>query len=435
MNRFIEEYKKKLTTPEKAVEHIKSGDTIVYNSSVAEPPALLVAIAERVRTSELRDIKIYSSLPGEYAARTILAPDLADCIQNHSWFVTASDRSSVKVGMSYYVPIYVHEIPRICRDFMSIDLVVTTVSPMDKSGFFTFGVCNDYIGDAARNAKRFAVEVNENMPRVFGDSLIHISEVDAIAENHVPLLETPFPRPRPEDEIIGKTIMEMVPDGATLEFGIGGIPNALAGFLKGHKDLGIHTGVFVPAMVDLIEKGVITGNKKNLHPRKHVFMVAQGNKQMYDFLNDNPSAESYPASYVEDPQIIAQNDNMISINTIIEIDLTGQCNSEYLAGSQFSGVGGQVDFVRGAFNSKGGKSLLAFYSTGKNGQISRIVPRFGPGTVVTTSRTDVNYLVTEYGAVNLKGKSTRERALAIISLAHPSFRDELLRAAEDIYLI
>lgn len=435
MNIYAAEYKKKLTTPEKAVKRIKNGDTLVHGSTISEPPALLAAVADRARGGSLKDIKVYSSLPMEYAAKTVLSPDLSDCIQAYSWFVTAADRARVKVGLSYYVPNYIHQIPRLCSDFMDIDVVITTVSPMDKAGYFTFGAVNDYTSVAARNCKTLIVEVNENMPRVFGDSLLHISEVAAVVENHVPLLEMTSPEPKPEDEIIARYIAEMVPDGATIELGLGGIPNAIAHLLEGRKDLGIHTGVFVPAMVDLIEKGVITGRKKTLHPRKHVFMVAQGTRRMYDFINDNPSMECYPASYTEDPSVIAQNDSMISINTIIEVDLTGQCNAEFLAGSQFSGTGGQLDFVRGAFNSRGGKSIQAFYSTAKKGKASRIVPRFEPGTVITIPRMDTHYLATEYGVVNLKGKSTRDRALDIISIAHPKFRDELLREAENMYLI
>jgi len=435
MRTYAAEYKQKLTTPEKAVELIKNGDTLAHGSTISEPPALLAAIAHRAREGSLKDIKVYSSLPMEYAAKTVLSPDLSDCIQAYSWFVTAADRARVKVGLSYYVPNYIHQIPRLVSDFIDIDVVITTVSPMDKAGYFTFGAVNDYTSVAARNCKTLIVEVNENMPRVFGDSLLHISEVAAVVENHIPLLEIMSPEPKPEDEIIARHIADMVPDGATIELGLGGIPNAIAHLLEGRKDLGIHTGVFVPAMVDLIEKGVITGRKKTLHPGKHVFMVAQGTKRMYDFINDSPSMESYPASYTEAPAVIAQNDNMISINTIIEVDLTGQCNAEFMAGSQFSGTGGQLDFVRGAFDSKGGKSIQAFYSTAKSGKVSRIVPRFEPGTVITIPRMDTHYLATEYGVVNLKGKSTRNRALDIISIAHPKFRDELLREAEDMYLI
>jgi itaconate CoA-transferase len=259
--------------------------------------------------------------------------------------------------------------------------------------------------------------------------------VAAIVENHVPLLEMIPPEPKPEDEIIGKYIAEMIPDGATIQLGFGGIPNSITRCLKGHKDLGIHTEVFGPGMMDLIEKGVVTGRRKNLHPRKNVFTVAQGTRKMCEFMDDNPSMESYSVSYVNDPAVIAMNDNMISINSILEVDLLGQCNAEFLAGSQFSGTGGQLDFVRGAFNSRGGKSILTFYSTTTDRQISRVVPRFETGTVVTTPRMDTHYLVTEYGVVNLKGKSTRERALDIISIADPKFRDDLLLEAENMHLV
>ena len=435
MNNYHAKYQQKLTTPKKAVESIENGSTIVHGLSIAEPPALLSAIADRARAGDLKDIKIFSLLPSQHAAETVLSPDLSDCIQTYSWFVSGSSRSLVKVGLSYFVPNYFHQIPRLCRDFMQIDVTITTVSPMDNAGYFSFGTANDFTSTAARHCKRLIVEVNENMPRVFGDSLLHISEVDAIVENHVHLLEIIPPESQPEDEIIGRYIAEMVPDEATIQLGLGGIPNAIARYLEGHKDLGIHTEVFGPGMVDLIEKEVVTGRKKTLHPRKHVFTVAQGTKKMYEFMNDNPSMESYPVSYTNEPAVIAQNDNMISINSIIEVDLLGQCNAEFLAGSQFSGTGGQLDFVRGAFNSHGGKSILVFYSTAKNGEISRVVPRLETGTVVTTPRMDTHYLVTEYGVVNLKGKSTRERALDIISIAHPKFRDDLLKEAENMYLI
>jgi len=435
MNPYLAEYKRKLTTPDKAAALVKNGDTLIPGTSVSEPPALLTAIANRAREGDLKNLKVYTALPMQHCARTVLAPDLADVIQAYSWFVTPADRARIKVGLSYYVPNYIHEIPRLISDYIKLDVFITTVSPIDQSGFFTFGAVNDNASVAARKCRTLIVEVNENMPRVFGDSLLHISEVSAAVENHVPLLELHSPEPKPEDENVAKNIIGLIPDGATIELGLGGIPNAIAHLLKDHKDLGIHTGVFVPAMVDLIEKGVINGRKKTLHPRKHVFMVAQGTKRMYDFINDNPSMESYPASYTENPEVIAKNDNMISVNTIIEVDLTGQCNAEFMAGSQFSGTGGQLDFVRGAFNSKGGRSIQAFYSTARNGKASRIVPRLETGTVVTIPRMDTHYLATEYGAVDLKGKSTRERALDIISLAHPHFRDELLREAENMYLI
>ncbi|MDP3564808.1 MAG: acetyl-CoA hydrolase/transferase C-terminal domain-containing protein [Methanoregula sp.] len=435
MKTTVEQYKEKTTSPWQAMERVKSGDTIVYGMSIAQPPALLGALAERARSGGVRDLKVYTFLPREHATTTVLSPDLCDCIENYSWFVGAADRNSVKVGLNYHVPSYLHQIPQIVSEYMDTDIAMATVSPMDKAGFFSLGTANDYFSTAARHCKRLFVEVNRNMPRVFGDSLIHISEVDAVVENHVPLMELRIADAKPEDDIIGPAIAAMVPDGATIQLGIGNLPNAVARYLKDHKDIGIHTEMLTEGMVNLIEAGVANGRRKNLHPRKHVYTTAAGTKQMYEFMNDNPSMESYAASYVCLPSVIAQNENMISINSVLEVDLLGQANAEYLEGATFSGTGGQLDFVRGAFASRGGKSFLAFYSTAKSGTISRVVPRLASGSVVTTPRADTHYLATEHGIVNLKGKSTRERALAIISLAHPKFRDELMRQAEDMYLI
>ena len=432
---YRSDYQKKLTTASRAVERIPQGGVIVHGMGTAEPPALLEAIADRVRLGDLKEIKVFSLLPMEYAARTILAPDLSQKIDAYSWFVSSANRELVHRGLHRFVPNEFHQIPRLIRDFMKVDVTITTVSPMDESGYFSFGTINDYISTAARYCKRLIVEVNPNMPRIFGDALLHVSEVSAIVEHEAPLLEVIPAAPKPEAEAISHLIADMVPDGATIQLGIGGIPNAVCHHLESHKDLGIHSELFCPGMHHLIKKGVITGRRKNLHPRKHIFTNALGDRQMYQFMHDNPSMNSYPVSYTNDPHIIAQNDHMISINSTIEVDLLGQCNSEYLGGYEFSGTGGQLDFVRGAFNSRGGKSIIAFYATTHHGQVSRIVPRLGSGAVVTTPRMDTHYLVTEFGAVNLKGKSTRERALDIISLAHPQFRADLLKEAEEMRLL
>ena len=240
---------------------------------------------------------------------------------------------------------------------------------------------------------------------------------------------------KPEDEIIGKRLAELIPNGACLQLGIGSLPNAVAENLEGHKDLGIHSELLVPGMINLIKKGVITGRKKNFHPRKHLFAVAFGPKEMYEFMDDNPTMESYSSEYIMDPVNIAKNDNLISINAILEVDLTGQCNAETLEGFEFSGTGGQLDFVRGAYSSTGGKSILVLHSTAKEGKISRVVPRLPAGAGITTPRMDTQYLATEHGVVNLKGKSTRDRALEIISIADPKFRDDLLKEAENLSLI
>jgi len=429
------EYKKKLTTAAKAAERVESSSTLVHGMAAGEPPALLEAIAERVRSDGLTDLSVYSLLPMAHAAKTVLAPDLADRVHSYSWFVSASDREMVGSGLSYFIPNEFHQVPRFCREYMDIDVVVTTVSPMDKAGFFTFGAINDYISTAARHCGTLIVEVNPRMPRVFGESLLHISEVDAIVENEQPLPELQPAAPRPEAEVIGRSIAELVPDGATLQLGIGGIPDAAARFMEGHSDLGIHTELFGPGMVSLIKKGVVTGRRKNIHPRKHVFANALGDQELYEFIDDNPSMESYPVSYVNAPHVIASNDNMISINSTLEIDLLGQCNSEFLDGREFSGTGGQLDYVRGAFQSAGGKSFIAFYASTHDGEISRIVPRLEPGTVVTTPRMDTHYLATEHGVVDVKGKSTRQRALDIIGLADPKFRDDLLAAAAQMHII
>jgi len=429
------DYQKKLMTAARAVAHIAHGSTLVHGMGTGEPPALLGAIADRVRYGDLRDLKVFSLLPMAHVEQTLLAPDLSDRLAAYSWFVSGADRELVKHGRNHFVPNEFHQIPRLLRDFMKIDVTITTVSPMDKAGFFSFGTVNDYISTAARYARRLIVEVNRHMPRVFGDSLLHVSEVDAIVENHQPLLEVVPVQPKPEAEAIGHIIAAMVPDGATIQLGIGGIPNAVCLHLENHQDLGVHTELFCPGMMHLIKKGVINGRRKNLHPRQHIFTNALGNREMYEFMHDNPSMTSYPVSYTNDPHVIAQNDHMISINSTIEVDILGQCNSEYLGGFEFSGTGGQLDYVRGAFNSRGGKSIIAFYSTAHNGEVSRVVPRFNPGTVVTTPRMDTHFLVTEFGAVNLKGKSTRERALDVISLAHPRFRDDLLQEAENMRLL
>jgi itaconate CoA-transferase len=429
------EYKRKLVTPEHSIGAIKDGDMLVHGFGLAEPPALLKAISGRLRMGDLKRLKVFAGLPFKHMSETLLAPDLMDCVEVYAQFVGAGSRGLVHTGLAYFVPNHFHQVPRLLTEFIGVDVCVTTVSPMDQSGFFSFGTANDYTSAAARAARVLIVEVNSFMPRVFGDSLIHISEVDAIVENDEPLITLPTARPLPEDEIIGKTIAGMIADGSCLQLGFGTLPSVVAGYLEGHKDLGLHTEVFIPAMVNLIKKGVITGAKKTLHPRKHIFTNAIGGVEMLDFMNNNPSIESYPVSYTNHPSVIAKNDRMISVNAVLQVDLTGQCNSEFLYGNQYSGTGGQLDFVRGAFDAKEGKSILALYATAKNGKISRIVDRLDYGATITTPRTDTHFLVTEFGTANLKGKSTKERALAIVELAHPRFREELLRKAEEMYII
>ncbi|MCX7125184.1 MAG: 4-hydroxybutyrate--acetyl-CoA CoA transferase, partial [Gammaproteobacteria bacterium] len=370
----------------------------------------------------------------------ILQYELMDVIKPYPGFLGSKERALVKQGdadgnrkVIFYVPNSFSYMPRYFRERIALDTCVVTVSPMDKSGFFTFGTNNDYTSTAAKVAKKVIVEVNKNMPRVFGHSLIHVSEVTAIVENTVPLIAINPRPPLPEDEKIGKAIVKLIPDGATIQMGVGGVPDAVCQYLTKHNDLGIHSELLSPGMVELIKKGVVTGKCKKLNPDKHVFTLALGNKEMYEYMNDNPSMESYPVDYVNNPSMIAKNDNVISVNSVIEVDLFGQVNAEEIHGRQFGGPGGQNDFVRGAYLSKGGKSILAFESTTQQGKISKIVPSLTG--VVTDLRIDTQYVATEYGIVDLKGLSSHERALQLISIAHPDFRDELIEAAKNIHLL
>ncbi|MFO7726838.1 MAG: acetyl-CoA hydrolase/transferase C-terminal domain-containing protein [Desulfonatronovibrio sp.] len=434
MNPYASEYSRKLISAQTAAAAIAQGSIIIHGVTIAEPPALLKAISDRARAGDLRGVTIYSFNPQKCAADTYLQPDLVDVITAKSWFLSRATRKLATAGLVQFIPSYLHQVPKFIREYMKVDICVTTVSPMDAAGFFSFGTANDLTSTAARQADHLIVEVNENMPRVFGDSLLHVSEVDAVVENHAPLLQIPAPPFNPLDKTVGKLIAEIIPDRAVLQLGIGTLPNGICPQLDGHKDLGIHSELFGPGMMDLIVKGVATGRHKSLHPRKHVFSVAYGTDEVFAFMNDNPSMESYPSDYVMDPAIIARNDHMIAVNSILEVDLSGQCNAEHLAGYQFSGTGGQLDFVRGAYAARGGKSIMTLYSTAKNETISRVVPALKSGAAVTTPRMDVHYLCTEYGLINLKHRSIGERAELIISIAHPAFRDQLTRSAEKMRL-
>jgi itaconate CoA-transferase len=434
-------YRSKLTTPDRAVAPIPSGSKLSIGMAMTEPPALLKALADRAEAGGIDDLKVYYFEATSIVGKTILRYELNDRIRPYCMFITATERALIKRGVEdggrkviNYVPNNFHQAPRLLIDEIGIDTFVCTVSPMDRHGYFTFGIGNDYSTKVARSAKRLIVEVNENMPRVQGDlAELHVSEVDTIVENHVALLELPSPGAAAEDKVISSSIADLVPDGACLQMGVGALPNLVCAALKDRNDLGIHTEALNPGLVDLVCAGAVTNRRKTIDRGKSVFTFAMGQKAMYDFLNDNPAIASAPVDYVNDPRIIAQNDNVISINATIQIDLTGACNSEHMLGHQYSASGGQLDFVRGAYASKGGKSIIAARSTAAKGKFSRIVPRLdGP---VTTPRIDTHYIVTEFGAVNLKGLSSTERALKLIELAHPEFRDELTEAAKQLHLI
>ena len=419
-------------TPDEAVALIPDGSSIVQPLIAGEPPAVLAAIAERARNGGFTSLTMRALLPFSATKATVLDPDLKDVIRWDSLFVGGADRAAVAEGRAGFTPNFFHQVPRLLSEFIPVDVCIATVSPMDRHGYMSLGVAVDYTSTAARVAQVLILEVNSHMPRTHGRSFVHISEATAIVENDNPLPELPTPAMRDEDEAIGKAIAEMVPNGATIQLGIGGVPNAVAQYLRDHEDLGIHSEMFTDSMVDLIEDGVANGVRKTLHPRKALFTFAAGTERMYRFLDDNPYCEAHPVSYTNNPDVIAQNNELISVNAAIEIDLSGQCCAESIGPAQFSGTGGQADFVRGAFNSPDGKSFLALYSTAKGGEVSRIVSMLTPGAVVTTPRQDVHYVVSEYGVAMLKGKSVSERAKSLIGLAHPRFRDELTAAAKKL---
>jgi itaconate CoA-transferase len=433
-----EDYAAKLTTPAKAVEGIANGSTLCLALAVGMPGGLARAVADRILAGNLKDLNLYYQHSMKYSEETLIRPEVLSKVDARVFFMGDPDRKMVALGISEgrkylsYVPINFSNIPRALTEHIRVNTFLVTVSPMDASGHFSLGTNNDYASTVLRHCDRVVVEVNRNMPRVFGDSLVHVSEVQAIVENHAPLVQVPYKDPDEDSMKIGQCIAEQIPDGATLQLGIGNLPNAVALLLANRNDLGIHSELFSHALMRLVKSGVANGRKKTLHPRKHVFTFSIGDDELYQFINDNPSMESYASSYVNNIDIIAQHDNMMSVNTAVEVDLYGQVNGEFINGHQYSGSGGQFDFVKGASFSKGGKSFIGLKATVKNGTISCIVPHV---QMATDTRMDVEHIVTEYGCVNLRGRSTRERALALISIADPNFRNELTKHAKSINLI
>lgn len=425
-------YKSKLVTPDAAASAIEAGANVAMGMAMSEPPALLRALAERVEGGSLAGFNLWYFHSLLHAGATVLRYELTDRIRPHCMFLTGIERELMRRGEVEgrnpveFVPTAFSEAPRILSERVPLDAFIVTVSPMDRNGWFTFGTGNDYASTASRAAKRLIVEVNPHMPRVFGDSLLHVSEVDAIVENETPLPDLAFPDPSPEDQAIARTIASMIDDGACLQMGIGTLPNAVCALLHDRKDLGIHTELLTPGLAKLVESGAVTNRRKTTYTGRSVFTFAMGDKSFYDFLDDNPSMHSAPVNIVNDPRHISKNDNVVSVNATLQVDLSGACNSEHMMGRQYSGSGGQLDFVRGARASKGGKSIIACASTAKDGTVSRIVPALnGP---VTTPRNDTQIIVTEYGWVDLTGKSLLQRRKALIGIAHPKFRDELAKA-------
>lgn len=423
-------YDQKLVSAEVAVQSLQSGTRIYLGGGASAPQVLEKAMVGRAH--ELSDIEVVHVMT--LAAHEYLNPKYVDSFRHRGLFLGPAARKMVNLGFADYAPVFLSEIPSLFSNgALPLDVAMIQVSSPDKHGYCSFGVEVGVTMKAAECAEYLIAEINPQMPRVHGDAFIHINQLDKIVEVDYPLPQIPLRGFTEEQKKIGASIAGMIPDGATLQLGIGAIPNAVLSNLGNKKDLGIHTELFSDGVIELVESGVINNRKKTLHPGKIIAGFLFGSKELYDFVNDNPMIELHPTEYVNDPFIIAKNDNMISINSAIEVDLTGQVSADSIGARFYSGIGGQVDFVRGAARSKGGKPIIALPSTAKDGTVSRIVPQLKPGAGVVTSRGDVHYIVTEYGVAYLHGRSITERAHELINIAHPNFREELSEYVKEMH--
>ena len=438
---FSEEYRQKLTSADEAVKVIKSGDWVDYGWCTNTVDALDKALAKR--TDELKDINLRGGILLKPLA-VFEREDAGEHFTWNSWHMGGYERKLINRGCAYYAPIRYSELPRYYRELdCPDDVAMFQVAPMDKHGYFNFGPSASHLGAMCETAKHIIVEVNENMPRCLGgtENGIHISKVNAIVEGeNPPIGELGAGGPATEiDQKVARLIVDQIPNGACLQLGIGGMPNAVGSLIAESdlKDLGVHTEMYVDAFVDIAKAGKITGAHKNIDRFRQVYGFGAGTKKMYDYLDENPELMSAPVSYTNDIRSIAALDNFISINNCVDIDLFGQVSSESSGIKHISGAGGQLDFVLGAYLSNGGKSFICMSSTfkTKDGTVqSRIKPTLTNGSIVTDTRANVNYFVTEYGIVNLKGLSAWQKAEALISVAHPDFRDQLIAEADKMHI-
>lgn len=438
---YKELYTKKLVTADEAAKVIKSGDWVDYGWAATTPVTVDKAIAKRM--NELTDVNFRGGIL-MWVPEIFKIDNPADHLTWNSWHMGGIERKAVAQGFSFYSPIRYSELPRYYRDSLTPpDVAVFQVAPMDAHGYFNFGPSASHLAAACERAKTIIVEVNENMPRCLGgfEDGIHISKVDMIVEGENPAMaEMGGGAAATEvDEAVAKLIVEEIPDGACLQLGIGGMPNAVGSLIAKSdlKDLGVHTEMYVDAFVDIARAGKINGSKKNIDKGRQTYAFAAGTKKLYDYLDNNPECMSAPVDYTNDIRSISALDNFMSINNAVNLDLFGQVNAESAGIKNISGAGGQLDFVLGAYLSKGGKSFICCSSTftTKTGELkSRILPTLDPGSIVTDTRANIHYLVTEYGKVNLKGLSTWQKCESIISVAHPDFRDELIKNAEQMHI-
>jgi acyl-CoA hydrolase len=423
-----DDYLRRLTTPEKAVRSIAAGSRIALPTLAGQPPALIEALGRAAAEGQVEGLRLSAILPGRDVTQHILRPEYANRLHWDSLFCSGGDRAAVFSGVHDMTPMHFGQTPRIMRA-QPVQAVMTLASTPDEEGYVSLGISIDYTRALFETARHRLIEINPAVPHMRGPARVHIAQADAIVEADRALIELPNPPLAAEDETIGRLIAERIPNGATIQIGYGAVPSAVALALTDHRHLGVHTEMFVDNLRPLIEAGVIDNSLKTINPGKTIYTFCAGTMETYRFLDDHPAIEGHPVDYTNDPHIIAQHKNMISINATIVVDLTGQACSESLGGMQYSGTGGQVDFVRGATQSDGGRSFLATASTAKSGAISCIVDMLPSGSVVTTSRTDIDCVVTEFGIAELRGRSLRERAQALIAIAHPKFHDQLQEAA------
>lgn len=427
---WLSDYNSKKVTAREALDSLKSGHRIFVTGNCSVPQFVMEALSERA--PELENLSLIQVLT--IGKADYVKPELVPHLRVNSLFISGNIREAVNDGRADFTPVFLSEIPALFTSGrLPVDVSLIQVSPPDRNGYCSYGVEVGVTKTAAEHSKIVIAEVNPRMPRTLGDSFIHVSKLDYVVEVDYPLPEVQIAVSSDEQEAIATHLAAIIPDGATLQMGIGGIPDAVLRKLTNHKDLGVHTELFSDGVVDLVEIGAITNERKTFHPGKIIAGFMLGTQRLFDFVHDNPIVELHPTEYTNDPFNIAKNDRMVSINSAIQIDLTGQVCADSIGTYLYSGVGGQVDFVRGAARSKGGMPIIAFPSTAKGGEISRIVPTLTPGAGVITSRNDVHYIATEFGVADLYGHTVRERARALIDIAHPKFRAELAEAAGKLY--
>ncbi len=428
--RWQEIYQQKLTTPEEAVKQIRSGQRIVVGHACGSPEVLIKAmLANKQAYRNVEIVHMVSMGPSEYCL-----PENSPHFIHNSIFAGPTTREAINQGRALFTPCHFSLIPRLfTQNILPVDVVLCMLSTPDEHGFCSFGVSVDYTKPAAECAKVVIAEVTPHMPRTLGNSFIHVSQIDSIVECNSKPIHLPSPKITSVDEAIGRHCSELIRDGDCLQLGIGAMPDAILRFLKNKRHLGIHTEMFSDGVVDLVDEGVIDCSKKNFHPGKMVATFFMGTEKLYKFVHNNPMVEMFSVDYTNNPAIIAKNHNMVSINSALEVDFSGQVVADTIGYQQYSGTGGQADFVRGAAWSKGGRSIIAFHSTAAGGKVSRIRSHIEEGAAVATNRADVHFVVTEYGIADLRGKSTVERARSLINIAHPDFRSGLTEEFQRIF--